>query len=603
MSPWASGDSLNSTNLNNKFGLGTGFINIADSTYGADATGASDSAASIQAALTAGAGKTVFIPAGTFSCSTGLLIPSNTVLTGLGWDSVLSFAYTGSGTRYYVSNLTQTGSGNSNIQLRDFWIRRNSGGTRTTGSGKPGGIHLKQVTDFAISGVRVDHAPSISIAYQACQRGQIVNNYIRQGEADGITGYWGCSDIVIQGNTIYEVGDDGIGLNATSSDMTSTTTLPQRITIIGNTIYGQSQFTSPAAGRGIWMAGCRDITVHGNSIASTFASGIGMTGDEFSGSTVRNQRISLAGNNVYRAGRAGDGSQPGNGIRVSNCDYLTIMSNTVSECSDSGILISDSAGVAIAHNSVVSNGNVVTQFGIDCTSGSTCTDVAIRGNTVYQNSGGGIFLQQVVRAVVDGNTCINNGNSSGGTNNLSSGIICQGAGARGPSGIVTNNFCTDTRAAGAKTQRFGIANNNSGGTLLVAHNAVSGNSGVGMTFSGTLVAQVFGNTDFETSTAALGWMSPSAFTDGTTLAPGLGFASEQSLGLWRSAASTIKQSYGTFDLTATRLSVRTTATSLTSLTVGVGELAFFVGGTSGATLGLRSGSTLYLFASSSSTVG
>lgn len=148
-------------------------------------------------------------------------------------------------------------------------------------------------------------------------------------------------------------------------------------------------------------------------------------------------------------------------------------------------------------------------------------------------------------------------------------------------------------------------------------------------------------------------------TDGSAQSPASAYSSEASLGFYRSGASTQALSYGSFtapfvgvsdtlrvggsfdagvisygatDLVArgsagkglslgaggssgyvsisstgivslNTVSLRTTSASLTSLTVGVNEMALFIGGSSGATLAVRSGGTLYYFASSASTVG
>jgi hypothetical protein len=87
----------------------------------------------------------------------------------------------------------------------------------------------------------------------------------------------------------------------------------------------------------------------------------------------------------------------------------------------------------------------------------------------------------------------------------------------------------------------------------------------------------------------------------TPLAPHFGFRSEQSLGLYRSGASTLALSYGTFSLRQGRLaSVRTIAT-LGSSGNGVDTEVWFTVGASVATLNMRSGNTTYYFASSANT--
>lgn len=91
---------------------------------------------------------------------------------------------------------------------------------------------------------------------------------------------------------------------------------------------------------------------------------------------------------------------------------------------------------------------------------------------------------------------------------------------------------------------------------------------------------------------------------GTAVAPAVRFDSEQSLGLYRSAASTLALSYGTLNLAtgAANLSVRTVA-SFDSTTIPVDAILFAVNATSGASLGINSGGTVYWFDSSASTLG
>jgi len=72
----------------------------------------------------------------------------------------------------------------------------------------------------------------------------------------------------------------------------------------------------------------------------------------------------------------------------------------------------------------------------------------------------------------------------------------------------------------------------------------------------------------------------------------------------RDLTMAIGGSAGTFNMGQSRLvSVRTTATSLSSAVLLANETAFFIGGASGATLGIRSAGIVYLFNSSSTTIG
>lgn len=90
--------------------------------------------------------------------------------------------------------------------------------------------------------------------------------------------------------------------------------------------------------------------------------------------------------------------------------------------------------------------------------------------------------------------------------------------------------------------------------------------------------------------------------DGSAAAPTLSFSSDQTLGFYRSGASTIAQSFGTFNLAtnSVRFSMRTLAASAVTASaaktnVAVNEVVFTIGGASGASLIIYSGGTAYGF--------
>ena len=63
---------------------GPDVVNVKDPAYGAKGDGTTDDTAAIQAALTAGAGKDVLGPAGTYLVSSSLTVPANTRFAGAG---------------------------------------------------------------------------------------------------------------------------------------------------------------------------------------------------------------------------------------------------------------------------------------------------------------------------------------------------------------------------------------------------------------------------------------------------------------------------------------------------------------------------------------
>ena len=123
-------------------------------------------------------------------------------------------------------------------------------------------------------------------------------------------------------------------------------------------------------------------------------------------------------------------------------------------------------------------------------------------------------------------------------------------------------------------------------------------SGAATTISGaaTLVSTLsVGGVTTHTSAARL--------PAGSAILPGVGFNSEVSLGFFRSAASQVQQSYGTFNATGISATViassSTTAQSGATAKLGQGQLYFSVLSltSNGGEFGFRSGNTVYRFSS------
>jgi hypothetical protein len=82
---------------------------------------------------------------------------------------------------------------------------------------------------------------------------------------------------------------------------------------------------------------------------------------------------------------------------------------------------------------------------------------------------------------------------------------------------------------------------------------------------------------------------------GTALAPSIAFSSETSLGLFRSANSSLQLSYGTFSTRGGALSFRTTNSSGSASNLTNGEFALISVSATSAQLAYRSGNTVYIF--------
>jgi hypothetical protein len=94
-----------------------------------------------------------------------------------------------------------------------------------------------------------------------------------------------------------------------------------------------------------------------------------------------------------------------------------------------------------------------------------------------------------------------------------------------------------------------------------------------------------------------------AGNSGTALQPFYAYSSESSLGLFRSANSTLGLSYGTFSLRGGILSsIRSTNASATSATLNDGEFRVAAVSTTSAELAYRSGNTTYRFIAAATAV-
>jgi len=475
--------------------------------YGASGDGVTDDTTALQAFLTACAGKRGFLPAGRYKITASVTMPSNTEVYGEGGArSVIVGTWTtasgtGSGGDCYLKNADETGAA-TNITLCDLGIE-GAGTGAPFGSPTPGpvtGVRMRRVSGFQIRNCRFYRVPGISVAYQGCTRFRILGNHINQGGRDGITGYWytdPLSDGAIANNVIYQVGDDGIAIQCSTAANPNSSTRPARISITGNTIYGQSQSYSPQAGRGIMVVGAEDIAIAGNVISDTYASGIALQADTL-GSQFRCRNVTVTGNSIRRGGVWGDGSQPQVGIRGSGIDDCALIGNIVAEATKDGIYITDATDCAINGNIVHDSGAALGDFAVHLDGTSSLLNVlncTVVGNTVRNNTGG-IRNNYSKKSVIATNTCVDNGRTGNGSQSNGAGIILNGNDVMSAVG----NICYDTRASG-KTQTFGIVAPNVGGSpgLQLVGNYCVGNNGAGISIAQATPAYVLKRGNIESS--------------------------------------------------------------------------------------------------------
>lgn len=449
--------------------VGSGHYLLSTAT-GVDPTGVTECATAVNTFIAAHAGRSILVD-GTFKCSTAVSVPSSTELVGAWPGAGFTFTWTASGSgSYYLGNSDQT-NGNTGIRLRDLTLIGAGDGTPSGVTGGAAGILLRRGSDLEIRGCRVYRTPGVAIAYQGVQRIKVIGNTVYQGGRDGITGWWytdPLTDVVVSGNTVHTVGDDGIAIVASTAGNLNTSARPRRISITNNTVYGQAAYDADGAGRGIVVIGVEDVVISANSISDTFGSGIMVYNDTLSGSSnFRSRNVTVSGNNVRRGGQVGDSSQPRKGIRVTSSDYVTITGNSVMESYEDGVYFNDVTYSAISGNVIVENGTQCDASNADCginlDGGSSTRNViscTVTGNILRRNAANGIRVYYADRCIVANNQVVDNGNAGNGSVSNGAGIQLAGDTIF----FVRGNHCFETRSSTARTQTYGIAIPALGGT-------------------------------------------------------------------------------------------------------------------------------------------
>jgi|GEM_PF-1740102 len=250
--------------------------------YGAVGDSATDDRAAIQAALdaAAAAGGICFIPAGIYSHDSTIRI-DGVPLIGTG---TLRSTDTTSSNPFHSIIITGDGA-----ELRGITVATNWSGTRQTNI-LAHAVLCSAATNFVIEGITVDSSAATGILVTACEGGQIVNNVIKRTLADGIHLTTVSSNIVVSGNRVSDVGDDGIAVVSYISGGAKT----NNVTISDNIVVGGST-------RGITVVGGDEVVIIGNMIINSALAGIYIA-SEASANTYGATNISITGNNIDSAG-------------------------------------------------------------------------------------------------------------------------------------------------------------------------------------------------------------------------------------------------------------------------------------------------------------
>ena len=200
---------------------------------GADPTGAADSTAAFNSAISAaGAGGTVWIPAGTFKIP-GHLVLNNVTIKGAGmWRSTI----TGDAPGFYGGYVP---NGGSNVHLSDFAIfgdvQERNDGAQVNGIGGA-------LSDSTVDRVWIEHekvgawmdGPMTNLVFSGMR--------IRDTTADGINFHDGVTNSKVTNSDLRNLGDDGLATwsdtNADANDSFDHDTVQYPILANGIAIYG-----------------------------------------------------------------------------------------------------------------------------------------------------------------------------------------------------------------------------------------------------------------------------------------------------------------------------------------------------------------------------
>ena len=654
--PWSEGDGLTPTNLNNKLPSGLAY-NVKDAAYGAVGNGLTDDTAAIQATIDAAtAGDTILFPRGTYR--TGILSISKSIRL-MGYGASLSgtgnaiFAVTAGVDFLVVEGFTATFESTTGDHGKEFLVNASTIASATISNF---GENLTSFAEYATTN-NITHCVVTRNRLGYCKvtlagsgddtHVSITDNHWQHSDgthtAPAYLQLYGISHAVVLGNRwdVYPPAGDNEDIvkiwgTATAGDLAedfvfafnriknlhTDTTCAQvdvyyggsRASIFSNTftnvqMHAKSWGPAPNLGYEYKAMRIADNTFIREPLFSIANEPEGTLFEHFL--FVLATRFTVSGNKfvdlatagaaitaIY-LGRSTGGSPPDfDSLGTIHCRAFSIVENTAS------FSHGNTAGTFIRYRN-----NDASDLEVN---GTVIGNVLHSGRNFWEAS-----EQLASKVALIGNVW-RDPEATPGTIGLAA-----------PSTLIANDFPASAAIAAVGT----IVDHNSpriildgtdssitagsigiyeeGGTLVASSrqnftvlldNDANGNNAFFVysnqtLLTGTPLLEV--NENGETTMA----LQRSLMSVGAALTPAYTFASEKSLGFYRSAASTIAGSYGTFDLTAMKLSLGTTGTSLSSANLGVNEIGLFVGGTSGATLAVRSGGTIYYFASSASTVG
>lgn len=276
------------------------------------------------ASVTLDAGRTYRVRTVGFAAGVTLTIPATTVVevidNGLAAGRSLTIAD--------VAGVTITGAGT---------IR----GTSSARTSVYGLIRAERSNNLIVEGITLHTSPGQAIFVYGGSGGRFRNLTVHTTGADGIQLTRGATSFEVVDNTIYNTGDDGIGVIS----YLATGQVNHDACSAG--LVARNTITNVTVGRGIAGSGIQQVTIEDNTINGCDQAGILVAGD---GAAHRSADVIVQDNHIRDTGRDIPEFGTGDGCYVTQCDVAQLNRLNIDQCGAGtryGILAIDSTSTSI----------------------------------------------------------------------------------------------------------------------------------------------------------------------------------------------------------------------------------------------------------------
>jgi hypothetical protein len=472
-----------------------GYNDVTHPNFGATGDGSTDDTAAIQACIRASADsdplkrRAVYFPPGIYRTSAVLLLPSYSILVGVGPLSIIKGLPAATTAPPLLKNDSSTPGQGSFTDIHIEGLTLDGNKSERNGSNPLIRLYGASHDRVVIRRVIGLDSPFTGFQFDNMTHSVVEGCHVRNSGKDGISFYSAGSgnsveDVLIEGNIVEGGVDDhivvGIGAGGQST---------RSVTIVGNICDARSA----TQGAAIAVRGGERIVVSANVCKGGFRAGIEMSGTSVVSPprSAPNRDIVVADNVISEPGKAAGQATAaqGGGAGILGrtggvpLERVSLRGNDIFAPRYHGINVYTQvpANGAVGPLDVVGNtvliDSTVPYFlsgasGISITNPlGTMGDIRLDGNDVRSANGPGMYVSGVgtKRCDVHDNIVLDSGTQAVST--PQAGIYLDGVSAF----LVTGNRVQDTRSSGSKTQGPAVNLTNTSGNNLVVGNDLSEN--------------------------------------------------------------------------------------------------------------------------------